>query len=133
MVRPKINVLELDQSLGIGAITTVIRPIFTPGLIEKPFIANAHEVPRIQMFDVCTNFPGPLVDQGRSTVRSSRKVPGAVRQTAGFVTDFPGEYRRRVPVPGHHSFDVFLESGLDFGVPEELRSSGWGEHPCATG
>ena len=133
VVRSKIDGLELHKSFGIDAVSTVIYPILPPGFIENPFIANADEVPRVQTFDICANFFYPFGHQGWSAVRPSRKVPDTIRPTTGFVGDFPAEHRRRVPVPRHHGFHVFLESGLDFWDPEELRSSSWRECPRTAG
>jgi len=128
VVRSKINGLDLHQSLSIDAIGTVIRRILLPGLIEKSFIANTDEVPWVQRFDIRADFFCPIDDQGWSTVRPSREVPGTVSSTTRLVGEFPSEYRWRAHIPRHHSFDVFLEGGFDFRKPEELRSSGSSEY-----
>lgn len=130
MERSKIDSLELRKSFGIDAISAVICPIPLSGLVEKPFIANSDEVQRVQTFDVCANFFYPFADQGWVAVRSSRKVPDRIPSATRFVSEFPGEYRRRVLVPCHYGFDVFLESRFDLRNPVKLRSSRWGEHPC---
>ena len=130
MVRSKIDGLGLHKCFGIDAVGTVIRPIPPPGLVEKPFIANADEVPWVQTFDVHANFFYPFGHQGWSAIQPSRKVPDTIRPTTRFVTNFPAEHRRRVHVPRHHGFRVFLESGLDLWDPEGLRSFSWCECSC---
>ena len=130
VVRSKIDGIELHKCLGIDIMSTVICPITPPGLIERPLIADADEVPRVQTFDIYASFFCPFGHQGWGTVQHSRKVPDTIHPTTRFVSGFPAEHRRRVPVPRHHGFDVFLESGLDLWDPEGLRSFGWCECSC---
>ena len=122
MESAKVDVLQFELGVEVGAVGTVVRPIIRRD-VEAALTARRDEVVLVQALDVCAHLIVPSGDQLGGTVFRSGKVAYAVRATAGFVRELPGEDGRAVFVSGHHCLDVSLESLLDLRQAVELCSS----------